>query len=139
VPFWTKFAVEPDAAALEGYLKRADSYDEIRVMLFSHGVDSPGLARIERWQAIIDGAGGGGLVGVDTGRFPRDFATFVRYHRDLERLSPRLPLPPPLALGELDEFLRERGAEFEVDWTQGVRTAKAARARARLRTGHRDD
>jgi len=117
VPFWTKFAVEPDAAALERYLQGADPYDEIRVMLFSHGVDSAGLAPIERWQAIIDSAGGGGFVGVDTGRFPRDFATFVRYHRDLKRLSPRLPLAPPLALGELDTFLRERAAEFDVELT----------------------
>jgi len=51
-------------------------------------------------------------------RFPaRDFATFVRYHRDLKRLSPRLPLPPPLALGELDEFLLDHATEFEIEWT----------------------
>ena len=117
VPFWTKFAVEPDAAWLERYLDEVGAYDEIRVMLFSHGVDSLGLAPIERWRGIIDRAGRGGFVGVDEERFPRDFATFVRYHDELERLRPRYPLPGPLHLTELDRFLDEQGSRFGVDWS----------------------
>jgi hypothetical protein len=116
VPFWTKFAVEPDAAWLERYLDEVDVYDDIRVMLFSHGVDSLGLAPIERWRAIIGRASRGGFVGVDERRFPRDFATFVRYHDELERLAPRYPLPGPLQLTELDRFLEEHSSRFRVDW-----------------------
>ncbi len=117
VPFWTKFAVEPDAAWLERYLEEADSYDEILVMLFSHGVDSPGLAPIERWRSIIERAARGGFVGVDEARFPRDFSAFVRYHADLELLRPRYPLPAPLRLTELDRFLERQGSRFRVEWS----------------------
>ena len=42
------------AAAAERYLDGADPpYAEIGLMLFSHGVDSVGVAPIERWQALL--------------------------------------------------------------------------------------
>ena len=59
----------------------------IRPMLFSHGVDSIGLAPIERWRALLQRARQlSGFVGVDERAFPRDFATFVRYSTDLKKL-----------------------------------------------------
>jgi hypothetical protein len=47
-------------------------------------------------------------VGVDERAYPRDFAVFVRYDFDLKRkILSRYPIPPPLALNRLDEFLKQ--------------------------------
>src|SRR5205814_241746 len=54
IPFWMLFNTEPSARALAAYLDRAGRFDEIALMLFSHGVESVGLAGIERWRALLD-------------------------------------------------------------------------------------
>lgn len=121
VPYWTTFPVEPAADALERYLVEAAPYDEIRVMLFSHGTDSIGLAPIQRWRAVFGRARlTGGFVGVDERKFPRDFATFVRYHKELKRLGGRYPLPEPLSLAELDRFLVEAADRHPVRWLEAA-------------------
>jgi hypothetical protein len=100
VPFWMVFNMEPSAARLERYLEGTDPYDHIHLMLFSHGVDSVGLASIERWRSTLRRAREhGGFVGVDEQRFPRDFAAFVRYHTDLKKIPTRCPMPGPLSPG----------------------------------------
>ena len=49
--------------------------------------------------------------------YPRDFAAFARYNPALRRLpGPRFPLPAPLSVDALDEFLAEVGAAYPVDW-----------------------
>jgi hypothetical protein len=56
-------------------------------------------------------------VGVDQQAYPRDFATFVRYHGALLRSIPeRLPLPPPLALKEFESFMQARSSQHGVTW-----------------------
>jgi hypothetical protein len=118
VPFWMVFNTEPSADRLERYLEGTDPYDHIHLMLFSHGVDSVGLAPIERWRSVLRRARKhGDFVGVDERKFPRDFATFVRYHTDLRKLPTRYPMPGPLALSRLDEFLRWAGDRYLVRWT----------------------
>ena len=114
VPFWTKFPVEDDASVLERYLEERDPFHDIRVMLFSHGVDSIGLAGADRWRAIIARARSGGFAGVDPDRFPRDFAVYLRYNRALRRLSPLVPMPAePLPLDSLDALpLSDYGIEL---------------------------
>jgi hypothetical protein len=119
-PFWIKFDMEPPAASLERYLDGADPYDEIHMTLFSHGVNSVGLVPIERWRSLLGKARkGGNFVGVDEERFPRDFATFVRYHTDMKKIPARYPRPGPLALGGLDAFLDEAGDRYPVRWLCG--------------------
>jgi hypothetical protein len=87
-------------------------------MLFSHGVDSVGLAPIERWRTILRRARKrGSFVGVDEQRFPRDFAAFVRYHTDLKKVPTRCLMPGRLSLGGLDEFLGRTGGRYPVKWT----------------------
>src|SRR5205085_10170615 len=72
VPFWMVFNTEPSAAALEHYLDGVNPpYDELDLMLFSHGVESVGLAPIERWRAILRRVPRGGFVGVDPRAYPR--------------------------------------------------------------------
>jgi hypothetical protein len=110
VPFWMVFNMEPSAKALERYLDVSDPYDHIHVMLFSHGVDSVGLAPIERWRSILQRARKhGSFVGVDERSFPRDFAAFVRYHMDLKKIPAHYPMPGSLQLERLDEFFGRTG------------------------------
>jgi hypothetical protein len=105
VPFWTFFPVRAAAADLAGYLDRS-SYDEIDIMLFSHGADSRGLADARTWQRLADRAGRRGrLLGVDPEAFPADFTTFARYTKALRSLpdatGPWSPMPIEEALAGL--------------------------------------
>jgi hypothetical protein len=87
-------------------------------MLFSHGVDSIGLTPVEQWRRILGQARKeGAFVGVDERAYPRDFAVFVRYYFDLKRkIRSRYPMPPPLALTQLDDFLKEPHGRYPVQW-----------------------
>ncbi|CAA9413882.1 MAG: hypothetical protein AVDCRST_MAG75-2967 [uncultured Propionibacteriaceae bacterium] len=86
VPFWTFFPVRSAAQDLSDYLDRA-AYDEIDVMLFSHGTRSRGLAQVSTWQELAGRARvRGRLLGVDPDAFPADFTTFARYATALRRL-----------------------------------------------------
>lgn len=115
VPFWMVFNAESSAAAAERYLRSAEPYDYIHPALFSHGVESVGLAPIRRWRSILRRARRrGGFLGVDERRFPADFATFVRYHRDLREIPARTSVPGPLGLDRLEDFLRRAGDRYRV-------------------------
>jgi hypothetical protein len=111
------FNKEPSLAAVERYLDGAESFDDIALTLFSHGVDSAGLPSIERRAAVLTRARlEGRFAGVDRAAFPRDFAVFLRFHRDLAAVSARRPMPDPLTLAQLDAFLEDAGHRFPVQW-----------------------
>ena len=116
VPFWMVFNKLPSAQALEAYLDARDPFEEIFMMLFSHGVESIGLTPIARWRGILGRARKkGSFVGVDENAYPRDFAVFVRYYFDLKRkISSRYPVPPPLPLNHVDDFLRQKEGLYRV-------------------------
>jgi hypothetical protein len=116
VPWWAKFGTHPSADKLERYLDGADPFDEIFLMLFSHGVEGVGQAPIERWRRILGRARShGDFVGVDEAEFPRDFATLKRYHDDLpEKIDARHSLPGPLPLADLDRFIEEHRGRHAV-------------------------
>jgi len=118
VPFWMVFNKQPSATALEGYLDAKDPFDDIYIMLFSHGVESIGLTPIDTWRRILARARKRGMfVGVDERAYPRDFAVFVRYYFDLQRrIRTRYPLPPPVMLQQLDEFLHKTKGRYQVEW-----------------------
>jgi hypothetical protein len=119
IPIWMKFNVDFDADALERYLDAFPPYDEINLMLFSHGVDSVGLASIERWRSILRRARSHGrFVGTDEENYPRDFGVFTSYNRDLKRtIRARHPLPPPLEISDLDNFYSESKRRFRIEIT----------------------
>lgn len=117
VPFWTPFGVERFAEAMERYLDSAEPYDEIYQMLFSHGTESAGLAPPERWRQILRRARREGrFLAVDEEKFPKDFGSFGRYHAEMEKLPGRVPLPGPLPLQRLDDFLDGPGRDHPVRW-----------------------
>jgi hypothetical protein len=90
VPYWTVFPVQPSLQRTRGYLAGAAPYRDVGVLLFSHGVDSIGLARPAEWRAL---PGGGRLLGVRERRFPADFPVFARYGPALRRGETLRPLP----------------------------------------------
>ena len=112
------FNVQHDVDWLQQYLDNADPYDQIYMMLFSHGTDSAGLASIEQWRSVLKQAKQRGeFVGVDEKAYPRDFASMMRYYTDLkEKVSERYSLPSSLTLEQLDRFIEERGDRFPIQW-----------------------
>jgi len=96
LPFWLVFNVEPSAQTLRRFLDQEPPFDEIDLMLFSHGTEGIGVASIDQWRELVSKGGKGHFLGVDEDLYPRDFATLIRYHRDLSRLGPVEGMPSPL-------------------------------------------
>lgn len=115
-PFWMVFNKEPSRRALQAYLDQSETFEEIFMMLFSHGVDSIGLPSIEQWREPLRRARlKGAFLGVDERVFPRDFAVFTRYYFDLLRtIQARYPRPSPLTVKALDEFLDHNNGRYAV-------------------------
>jgi hypothetical protein len=122
VPFWLVFNMEPSAEALERYLDHRDPFDEIYLMLFQHGVESVGLPPRERWQAILDRARSKGTtLGLHLDEYPLDFGHFARYDDAInDSIKARYPLPAPLTLAELDQFLAESEGRYPVRFEDRV-------------------
>lgn len=115
IPFWLVFGTEPSAFALQRFLDRQPRFRNIDMMLFSHGTESIGMADIPRWQGLLDRATEeGAFVGVDTERFPRDFATFARFDAELRARAPLLPPPPPLSVEKVISGIERYGARHGV-------------------------
>ncbi|MFF9408164.1 hypothetical protein ACF1B0_21965 [Streptomyces anandii] len=109
VPYWSVFATQASRTALDRYLDTRDPYDEIRVLLFNHGTESIGLATAREWHRTAARARKiGVLTGADAAAYPRDFASFVRAHRELSKIRTRYPLPLPLDAGDAAAALTAR-------------------------------
>ncbi|WP_231867015.1 MULTISPECIES: hypothetical protein [unclassified Anabaena] len=117
VPFWMKFNMEPSLDWIQQYLKQTEPYDEIYLILFSHGVDAAGLPTIEQWREVFKYARQRGeFVGI-TEDFPRNFPALIQYNTELPRLiKARYPVPGALSLEELDKFIEQVGDTFPVHW-----------------------
>lgn len=116
VPFWLVFCTEPSPETFRRFLDDEASFDEIDMMLFSHGTEGVGVTSIARWQALLDKAHKKGrFLGVDKRRYPRDFATFVRFDRALSRLRPQYELPPPMPLAQFEAGLQTHGPKHGVN------------------------
>ena len=119
VPYWAAFNTRSDAELLEEYLENAEPYDEIRATLFDHGVESAGLASVDRWRELLGRARNGhGFVGVDAGEYPYDVETHVRYHRDLpDEIDARYPHLPPVGIDAFDSITAEIADAYRIEWT----------------------
>ncbi|KCZ72992.1 hypothetical protein ANME2D_00051 [Candidatus Methanoperedens nitroreducens] len=122
VPFWMSFNMEASADWLEEYLQNTELYDEIFLTLFSNGVDSVDLAPIERWRSILAGAKKrGDFIGVDPDEFPMDFGVFIKYYTDLKKkITARYPIPEPLTLSQVEDFLKHRKGIYPVQWLNSI-------------------
>jgi hypothetical protein len=126
IPFWLLFGVERSVAALREYLDQEAPFEDIDLMLFSHGTDGAGLAKIDDWRRLLAKARRRGcFVGVDESRYPRDFATFIRFHQALSKLGLPFELPPPLALARFETVLREQGPQFGIGFARNSRVTAA--------------
>jgi hypothetical protein len=118
VPFWMVFNKRPSAESLRTYLHTRPTFDDVYLMLFSHGVESARLVTIAEWKELLGLARRRGeFLGVDPDVYPRDFAAFVRYHRAAKRIAARYPMPGPLAWSELQEFLKSSTHDYQVHVT----------------------
>jgi hypothetical protein len=116
VPLRLVFNTEPSADTLRRYLDDRPAFRDVGLMLFSHGTDSIGLTPIAEWRSLLARAGGRGrFLGVDEERYPRDFATFARFHRDVARLRPERAGPPALGLDLFERLLREAAPRHGVE------------------------
>jgi hypothetical protein len=115
VPLWTTFNTEDAAAPVERYLDQRPPFADIHLTLFAHGVESVGLASIERWRSIVARATDNGrFAGVDPRAYPRDFASFVRYHHAVARIGRRAPLPESLPWATVEAFLERSASEVRL-------------------------
>jgi hypothetical protein len=131
-PLWLKFNMEPSAEALERYLAEFGPFDDIRMMLFAHGVECVGLPPIDRWKASLAQARDvGAFLDVDEDAYPLHFDHMGRYHDALQDVPARYPMPGYLALAQLEEFLDEQGDRFPVAWPKpGERAPQPTQAAA---------
>jgi hypothetical protein len=126
IPFWLLFGVEQSAAALREYLDQEQAFEEIGLMLFSHGTDGVGVVKIDDWRRLLAKARRRGcFVGVDESRYPRDFATFIRFHLALSKLGLPFELPPPLAIERFETLLRKQGPQFGIAISRNSRVTAA--------------
>jgi len=122
VPYWMFFNKQPSLKALKEFLGAREPFEDIYMTLFSHGVDSVGLATIQEWKEIfLRARRKGTFIGVDEEAFPRDFAVLPRFHDDLIKQIPsRYPLPSPVKPAEVEEFFRHLPRNSRVNMSEGV-------------------
>jgi hypothetical protein len=131
VPFWLLFCVERSAAALREFLDRQPSFEEIGLMLFSHGTEGVGVVTVDDWRRLLARARWRGyFLGVDESRYPRDFATFIRFHHGLSELGLPFELPAALKLERFETLTREQGPQFGVRISRNSRVTAANSAGA---------
>jgi hypothetical protein len=118
IPFWMVFNKETSKEDIIAYLDSADPVDEIYMMLFSHGVESIGLVSIGEWRKVLDRARKkAAFIAVDQNAYPRHFAVLTDYYFQIQdKIKARYPMPPPLRLNQLDEFLNFSTDRYQVQW-----------------------
>ena len=118
VPFWSAFNTRPDAEIVESYLAAADPYDDVRMNLFSHGIESAGIASIDRWREVLDHARDRrGFVGVDPSAYPHDVEVQLRYHADIEaEIDDRYAHLPPMPLDRFEAHTEANAGNYDLEW-----------------------
>ena len=117
VPYWMKFNMEPSREAVLRYLAQSDSYEDIYLTLFQHGVECVGLPAIDDWREVIGKAGRRGtFLGFDPDLYPRDFGALARYQDSVQEIPSRYPLPGPVRLADLQKFIARDPDRYDLSW-----------------------
>jgi hypothetical protein len=111
VPFWTPFPVASSLSAAHRYLDIKTAWRQVVVTLFAHGVRSEGIASAEEWQRLANrGHDPGVLAGVDTTRWPVDFAALARYSNALDAVATPATKPARLEIEAFDDLAARCGS-----------------------------
>ena len=118
IPYWLFFNVDAATDRLENYLDTA-SFEEIYLMILSHGNDSIGLTSISRWKSLMARASKkGDFIGTDPDKYPLDFGVYAQYSIQLKKkIQDRFPLPPSLTIRQLSEFINTVADKYKVSYT----------------------
>jgi hypothetical protein len=134
-PFWTVFPVEPSLERLREYLRKCQgtgkAFRDGFLFLFCSGVNSVGVAGLDRWKGLLDGHFVSQntekkvsrdrklLVGTDEKAFPEDFGFPARYQGELARAvgpEAQYVMPPAFSLTEFEQYMTENGGRYGVDY-----------------------
>lgn len=119
LPFWLAFNTQPSCERIKTYLKNNPEFEEIFLMLMSNGVtEGIGLSTINEWKEVLTHAKTrSDFIGVDEREYPMDFGTFLKYDDELlKKIKERHPLPKPLTLSELEEFIAQTKGQYPFEW-----------------------
>ena len=113
IPYWFFFNVDMAAKDLQSFLKNSKPFDEIYMMMLSHGKHSVGMAEIDQWKSLLRQAGKKhSFIGTSPEEYPVDMAVYARYSKNLEKtISGDHPLPPLLPVPEALKLLKILGEE----------------------------
>ncbi len=117
VPYWLFFNSEDAAAMMENYIDGTEPFDEIFMMILSHGKTLGGVTSIRKWESILSKARKSGqFVGMDKNEYPLDLGIFTRYTHALEKaITDRYPIQQ-ISMNDFQgiysKFLKGDGAEI---------------------------
>ncbi len=119
VPYWMVFNTDHSANAVESYLQSVHPYDDIYMMLLSHGADSLGLTPIEHWKNMLNYAKKSGqFLGMKPEKYPRDFGIYMRYNKAIrEQIPSRYPMLSTMQLSFVEEFWHKNQDKYQVEWS----------------------
>jgi hypothetical protein len=110
IPYWMAFNTGVSLSSLTRYLDTHPAFEQIYLMLMSHGVEGIGHVPIEQWMKLLDNASQRGRLLANTPQYyPRDFASFLRLQGELESelAAHSIPLLPHLTLDEVMRFVNK--------------------------------
>lgn len=128
VPYWMVFNTEDSANAVENYLQSAAPFDNIYMMLLSHGADSLGLVPIHRWKNMLNYAKKNGqFLGMVPGKYPRDFGVYMRYNKAIRKHIPsRYSTLAPMQMSFVRKFMDEHADKYKVRWSMDSTESKSS-------------
>lgn len=115
IPLWMKFNKEESANLLKEYITSSKGFEEIYLMLFSHGTESVGLVPIAKWEQIISQKSvKWDFLGVNKEAYSMDFGGFVNYNKDFqEKIKARYPLAS-LGITVFEKFAKENAKKYKI-------------------------
>lgn len=120
VPYWMTFNMEPSLEAAAAYLESAESYDDINLLLFNHGVEAVGFPQIKEWKdrVLSKARKNGRLIGVREDLYPRDFGALTRYNKAIKEIPSRYPIPAGVPLSQFEDFVQSRREAYKITWSE---------------------